>query len=70
MGLEVKKSRPSLLRTNGKAEPFIQRLLTEWAYVLTFGSSAAKNDPLPHCLRIHKGLDCHTGLVDLPPAAA
>ena len=62
MGLKVKKTRPYTPRTNGKAERFIKTLLEEWAYVMPYGSSSARNDLLPVYLRIYNGRRCHMAL--------
>ena len=67
LGLKVKKTRPYTPRTNGKAERFIKTLLEEWAYVMPYGSSAARNDLLPVYLRIYNGRRCHMALGGLTP---
>jgi len=54
-------------RTNGKAERFIKTLLEEWAYVMPYGNSAARNELLPAYLRIYNGRRCHMALGDLSP---
>ena len=67
MGLKVKKTRPYTPRTNGKAERFIKTLLEEWAYVMPYGNSAARNELLPAYLRIYNGRRCHMALGGLTP---
>jgi transposase InsO family protein len=67
MGLKVKKTRPYTPRTNGKAERFIKTLLEEWAYVMPYGNSAARNELLPAYLRIYNSRRCHMALGGLTP---
>jgi hypothetical protein len=67
LGLKVKKTRPYTPGTNGKAERFIKTLLEEWAYVMPYDSSAARNDLLPVDLRIYNGRRCHMALGGLTP---
>ena len=67
MGLKVKKTRPYTPRTNGKAERFIKTLLEEWAYVMPYGTSVARNELLPAYLRIYNGRRCHMALGGLTP---
>lgn len=43
LGLTPIRTRPYTPRTNGKAERFIKTLLSEWAYVMSFQSSAERN---------------------------
>ncbi len=62
MGLKAKKTRPYTPRTNGKAERFIKTLLEEWAYVMPYGSSTARNELRPACLRIYNGRRYHMAL--------
>jgi transposase len=67
MGLKAKKTRPYTPRTNGKAERFIKTLLEEWAYVMPYDTSAARNDLLQAYLRIYNGRRCHMALGGLTP---
>jgi transposase InsO family protein len=67
MGLKAKKTRPYTPRTNGKAERFIKTLLEEWAYVMPYSNSAARNELLPAYLRIYNGRRCHMALGGLTP---
>ncbi|MGB7564652.1 MAG: integrase core domain-containing protein [Prochlorococcaceae cyanobacterium] len=57
----MKKTRPYTPRTNGKAERFIKTLLEEWAYVMPYGTSAARNELLPAYLWIYNGRRCRMG---------
>jgi transposase InsO family protein len=41
------------LQTNGKTERFICTLLTEWAYVRAYRSSASRAEGLPHNLHFY-----------------
>lgn len=52
LAVKVKKTRPYIPRTNGKAERFIKTLLEEWAYVMAYGSSEARIELLPDFLGI------------------
>lgn len=70
MGLKAKKASPYTPQTNGKAERFIKTLLEEWAYVMSFITSAARNELLPAYLRIDNGRRCHIALGGLIPPAA
>jgi transposase InsO family protein len=47
LGLRHLRTRPYRPRTNGKAERFIQTLLTDWAYARVYGSSAERTAALP-----------------------
>ena len=67
MGLKAKKTRPYTPRTNGKAERFIKTLLEEWAYVMRYRNSAARNELLPAYLRIYNCRRCHMALGGLTP---
>jgi hypothetical protein len=67
MGLKAKQTRSFTPRTNGKAEPFIKTLLEEWAYVIPYGISAARNDLLPAYLRIEYGRRCPMALGGFTP---
>ncbi|WP_236550436.1 DDE-type integrase/transposase/recombinase [Cyanobium sp. Copco_Reservoir_LC18] len=52
LGLNVKKTRPYSPPTNGKTERFIKTLLEEWAYVMPYGNSVAREELLPAYLLI------------------
>jgi len=47
------RTRPYTPKTNGKAERFIQTLMREWAYAITFASSAARAADLPRWIDWH-----------------
>ena len=49
-------------RTNGKAERFIQTLLTEWAYARSYPSSTARSRALPGYLRWYNNRRPHSSL--------
>jgi transposase InsO family protein len=44
MGLKARKSRRYTPRINGTAERFSKSLLEEWAYVMPYGTTAARSD--------------------------
>jgi hypothetical protein len=70
MGLKAKKARPYTPRVNGKAERFIKTLLAEWAYVIPYDSSVARNELFPAYLRIYNGRRCRMALwVASPPGS-
>jgi transposase InsO family protein len=50
LGLRPLFTRPYRPRTNGKAERFIQTLVTEWAYAQVFGTSEERTAALPRWL--------------------
>ena len=54
-------------RTNGKAERFIQTLLTEWAYARSYRSSAARARALTGYLRWYNNRRPHSSLRARPP---
>ena len=54
-------------RTNGKAERFIQTLLTEWAYARSYPSSTARSRALPGYLRWYNNRRPHSSLRARPP---
>jgi transposase InsO family protein len=47
LGLRHTRTRPRRPRTNGKAERFIQTMLSEWAYARLYATSAERADALP-----------------------
>jgi len=53
LGLTPKRTRPNTPRTNGKAERFIKTLESEWAYGMSFQSSAERNRWLSRYLAIY-----------------
>jgi transposase InsO family protein len=54
-------------RTNGKAERFIQTLLTEWAYARSYPSSSARARALNPYLRWYNKRRPHSSLRARPP---
>ncbi|WP_259725201.1 hypothetical protein [Synechococcus sp. CS-1332] len=46
---------------------YIKTLLEEWAYVMPYSTSAARNERLPAYLRIDNGRRCHMALGGLTP---
>ncbi len=46
---------------------YIKTLLEEWAYVMPYGISVARNELLPAYLRIYNGRRCHMALGGLTP---
>ena len=67
LGLSAKRTRPYTPRTNGKAERFIKTLLNEWAYGMSFQSSAERNRWLSRYLAIYNGRRCHMALAGRTP---
>jgi transposase InsO family protein len=65
--IERRYTRSYRPRTNGKAERFIQTLLTEWAYVRSYRSSAARARALPGYLRWYNRRRPHSSLGARPP---
>ena len=54
-------------RTNGKAERFIQTLLSEWAYARPYPSSSARARALPGYLRWYNNRRPHSSIGARPP---
>ena len=54
-------------RTNGKAERFIQTLLTEWAYARSYASSSVRARALGGYLRWYNKRRPHSSLGARPP---
>jgi transposase InsO family protein len=67
LGLERRYTRIYRPRTNGKAERFIQTLLTEWAYARSYPSSSARARALPGYLRWYNRRRPHSSLRARPP---
>jgi len=60
-------TRPYTPKTNGKAERFIQTLLREWAYGLSYPSSKARNADLPRWLDWFNRSRAHSALSGRTP---
>ena len=61
------RTRPYRPRTNGKAERFIQTLLREWAYAMTYRSSEHRRTVLPRWLHHYNHTRLHGSLGHKPP---
>lgn len=61
------RTRPYTPRTNGKAERFIQSALREWAYGVTYQSSAQRTKALGQWLHHYNWHRPHTALRGQPP---
>jgi transposase InsO family protein len=69
LGLKHLRIRPYRPRTNGKAERFIQTMLTEWAYERIYGSSTERAAALPPFLHRYNFKRPHGSLGHKPPAS-
>jgi transposase InsO family protein len=58
---------PRRPQTNGKVERFQQTMAREWAYGLTYRSSADRAKALPHWLRYYNERRPHSGIGDRQP---
>jgi len=67
LGLQRRYTRIYRPRTNGKAERFIQTLLTEWAYARSYPSSVARARALGGYLRWYNRRRPHSSLAARPP---
>jgi transposase InsO family protein len=67
LAIERRYTRSYRPRTNGKAERFIQTLLTEWAYARSYRSSAARAQALGGYLRWYNRRRPHSSLRARPP---
>src|SRR5438067_5073717 len=67
LGIDRRYTRAYRPRTNGKAERFIQTLLTEWAYARSYPSSAARARALGGYLRWYNKRRPHSSLGARPP---
>jgi len=54
-------------QTNGKVERFQQTMSREWAYGLTYGSSADRSKALAHWVRYYNEQRPHSSIGDRPP---
>jgi transposase InsO family protein len=69
LGLRHLRTRPYRPRTNGKAERFIQTLLSEWAYGRIYGTSAERTAQLPRWLEHYNYRRPHGALGHTPPGS-
>lgn len=69
LAIERRYTRIYRPRTNGKAERFIQTLLTEWAYARSYPSSGARARALPGYLRWYNRRRPHSSLRARPPVS-
>jgi transposase InsO family protein len=60
-------TQPRRPQTNGKVERFQQTMAREWAYGLTYRSSADRAKALPHWLRYYNEQRPHSAIGDRPP---
>jgi transposase InsO family protein len=67
LAIERRYTRAYRPRTNGKAERFIQTLLTEWAYARSYPSSTARARTLGGYLRWYNKRRPHSSLRARPP---
>lgn len=67
--IEHLRTRPYRPRTNGKAERFIQTMLREWAYPVTYRSSDQRARALPAWIDYYNHQRPHGALGHQPPAS-
>jgi transposase InsO family protein len=67
IGASHRRTRNYRPQTNGKAERFIQTLLTEWAYDRAYPNNAARLRRLPRVIETYNHRRPHTALGGLPP---
>ena len=63
-------TRPYRPQTNGKAERFIQTMISEWAYSRLYISNEERLNRLPRWLQFYNQRRPHTALGGEPPMAA
>lgn len=68
-GIRHGRTRPYRPQTNGKAERFIQTMLREWAYAVSFPRSARRTAALAPWLRYYNTRRPHTALAYQPPCS-
>lgn len=67
--LVARRTRPYTPRTNGKAERFIKTMLREWAYAVSYATSAQRTRALSGFLHRYNWHRQHDGIGGLPPIA-
>ena len=67
LGIKHIKTQAYRPQTNGKAERFIQTMLREWAYAVSFDSSRRRTSALPKWLRYYNRARPHGSLDGEPP---
>lgn len=67
--VRLSRSRPYHPQTNGKAERFIQTMLREWAYAVSYSQSWRRTRALRPWLRGYNTARPHTALGYLPPCS-
>jgi transposase InsO family protein len=67
LGLRHIRTRPYTPRTNGKAERFIQTVLTEWAYARAYDTSNQRAADLPVWTHMYNWHRPHSALESKPP---
>jgi transposase InsO family protein len=60
-------TQPYRPQTNGKVERFQQTMAREWAYGLTYGSSADRAKAVPHWIAYYNERRPHSSIGDRPP---
>jgi transposase InsO family protein len=65
--IDHRPTRPYRPRTNGKVERFHQTMAREWPYGMTYRSSSARADALPHWLDHYNEQRPHSALAGRPP---
>jgi transposase InsO family protein len=69
IGARGLRTRPYRPQTNGKAERFIQTLLREWAYAVSYPTSAQRTRALQPWLRQYNGRRAHSALQHRAPVS-
>jgi transposase InsO family protein len=69
MRVRLIRSRPYHPQTNGKAERFIQTMLREWAYAVSYSHSWRRTRALRPWLRLYNTARPHTALGYQPPCS-
>ena len=67
LGLKHIRTKPYTLRTNGKAERFVQTCLREWAYARAYSNSQQRAQELPFFMHRYNWHRPHAGIGAKPP---